>query len=91
MLNAKFESTAMLLKNIWFAKDAIHYETEEIDWDLINTNKESIVPSSSEEILVDLAHQFWTGYGKTMDMFLQLDSGNQVRVIESIKMRFGYK
>jgi len=90
MRNDKFDSTAMLLKDIWFAQDAIDFENKTIDWDAIDSKKNSIVPSSSEEILIDLATQLWTGYGKTMDMFLHLDSRNQVKVIESLRIRFGY-
>ena len=88
--NDRFDSTAMLLKDIWFAKDSIDFENKTIDWDAIESRKESIAPSSSEEILVDLATQLWTGYGKTMDMFLKLDSNSQVKVIESLRIRFGY-
>lgn len=90
MRNDRFDSTALILSDIWFAKEAIDYSSQTIDWDLIDKNKNSIVPSSSEEILIDLATQFWTGHGKIMNMFLQLDSGKQVRVIDAIKIRFGY-
>ncbi len=80
-----FEATAMLLETVWFAKEAINYEKCTIDWGKIDEAKNQIMPSTSEQLKLDLAQQFWRGSGVFVDYFVQLDHQNKDLLIEACK------
>ncbi|MFQ5769880.1 MAG: hypothetical protein ACE5HX_05055 [bacterium] len=88
-MNSKFDSTSMILETIWFAKEAIDYDNEKINWQIIDEAKENILfmPSSTELIRLDIAKQLWNGHGQLLDYFVPLDKKNRQKLLKALSIR----
>lgn len=86
-MNSRFKSTALILSTLWFAKDSIDYDKQNIDWTKIKFKMHEIVPSESEILRMNLAQQLWLGYGYYVDIFNRLDKENSLIVLKAFKIR----
>ena len=84
-MKKNFEAATMLLTGVWYATDHINKDTEEIDWDKIRETEGKINRSTSEEIMVEQAHDLYFFRG-ICDKLSALDRFNQRKYIEALNI-----
>ena len=85
-MNNLFNASAIILETVWYARPHINRTSENIHFNEIYRDAGEISPSSSEVARVSFAEDIYFCRGDICELLGMLDSGNQIAIIESLRM-----